>query len=110
MRRDLAGVYGRIAALLERSSAEVSSGAMWAEVEDVLSEGYAHVLILESRRRRHRRRAEELAAAGGQPDAAAEIHSSLQLAAGIGDELRRLRELLAALRSHAGRAERAASL
>jgi hypothetical protein len=102
---DLPSLYARVGALLERSRVEASDPALWSEVEDVLSEGYAHVLTLESRRLRHRRRAEELAAGPGQGGGAGEeIRSLLQLAASTGEELRRLRGLLAVLRHHAGRA------
>ena len=111
MRSDLPALYARIGALLERSHVEVSDPALWSEVEDVLTEGYAHVLTLESRRLRQRQRAEELAAGREDGDATrGEIRSLLQLAAGTGDELRRLRGLLTALRDHAGRAEQPASL
>jgi hypothetical protein len=111
MASDLPALYARIGGLLERSRAEVSDPALWSEVEDVLTEGYAHVLTLESRRLRHRQHAEELAAGPEDGDATrGEIRGLLQLAAGSGDELRRLRGLLTALREHAGRAERAASL
>ena len=109
MSSDLAVVYARIGDLLERSHAEASSAALWSEVEDVLSDGYAHVLVLESRRLRHRQRAEDLAAQPHGAEQAGEIRSLLQLAASTGEELRRLRSLLTSLRDHAGRTERAAS-
>jgi hypothetical protein len=108
--KELPGLYARIGALLERSRVEASDRALWSEVEDVLSEGYAQVLTLESRRLRFHRRAEELAAgpAHGDDDAS-EMRSLLERAAGTGEELRRLRALLTSLRYHAGRGERTAS-
>ena len=109
MGNDLPRLYARIGELLERSPGEASSRELWAEVEDVLSEGYAHVLALESRRLRHRQRAEELAQVGGNGERAAQVRSLLQLAASLGDELRRLRSLLTAVRAHSGRVERAAA-
>ena len=106
---DLPTLYARIGALLDRSHAEASSPALWPEVEDVLSDGYAHVLTLDSSRLRHRRGAEDLAAEPGSGERAGEIRALLQLATSNGEELRRLRSLLASLRMHAGRPDRVAS-
>jgi hypothetical protein len=107
MGADLPTLYARIAALLERSHAEASSPALWPEVADVLSDGYAHALALESDRLQHRRRAEELAAQPGSGERAGEILSLLQLATALGEELRRLRSLLSTLRTHAAPPSRA---
>jgi hypothetical protein len=74
---------------------EHSNGATWADVEPLMTDGYARVLTLEAERLRVMRELVDLAASHATADRAAALTSELD---GIGLELAGLRTSLNAVR------------
>jgi hypothetical protein len=74
---------------------EGGASATWADVEPLVTDGYAHVLTLEAERLRMMRELVELAASPQTADQAASLTSELD---GIGVELSSLRTTLNAVR------------
>jgi hypothetical protein len=74
---------------------EQSNGATWADVEPIVTDGYARVLTLEAERLRVMRELVDLAASHATADRAAALTSELD---GIGLELAGLRTSLNAVR------------
>ena len=99
MSTDVRILCDRIGALIDAS--EGATAPPLAEIEHTLTEGYAQAHSLEGERRRLERRIAGLAAADGDAKAkAAELSALSARAKGSGEDLQRLRELLAALRRH----------
>jgi hypothetical protein len=96
MSTDVRILCDRVAALIDASQ---GTAPPLAEIERTLTDGYAQAHLLEAERRRLERKIAGLAAAEGDAKRkAAELSKLSSRAHGSGEELKRLRDLLAALR------------
>ena len=99
MSTDVRKLFDRIGALIE--APEDATPPPLAEIERTLTDGYAQAHVLEGERRRLDSKIATLAASDGDAKAkAAELSKLSTRARRSGEELSRLRELLAALRRH----------
>ena len=93
---DLRPLIDRIRALLDGRAAD--PGGVLTDVEDTLTDGYAHALALEGERRRIERRMAELARTVERPEETGELRRLATRLIGAEAELTKLRGLLADLR------------
>jgi hypothetical protein len=104
-------ICAEIAALL-REPVGYGAESMLARIERTLTDGFAHALALEGEQRRLEHRITDAAGALHEGDRDVKADELTELSDRLGSaraEVRRLREQLAALRSHAALVRRAAA-
>lgn len=99
MRPDLATVIDRVAALRERAHMDAPDGRLLAEIEDTLTEGYAHALAGDAWSMRSEQRLHELISdAADAPVRGRELRSLAGEHARFQNDVMALRRELAELR------------
>jgi hypothetical protein len=97
---DLSSVVRRVGSLFERAYATGAERPTWAEIEDLLTEGYAHALGLEGERAQIEKRISSLISASHERDTAIELRALSARHSEIDRNVRWLRSLLAELREY----------
>ena len=97
---DLSSVVRRIGSLFERAYADGAERPAWAEVEEVLTEGYALALALEGRRSQIERRISRLVADPPGRDAGHELRGLSARHGELDRNVLWLRSLLAELHEY----------